>query len=35
MQDIMAPKATKVLVPKVHINGKFNIRIEGNIKNQC
>jgi hypothetical protein len=28
-------KAIRVLVPKVHINGKINTMIEENIKNQC
>jgi hypothetical protein len=28
-------KATRVRVPKVHINGKNNIRMEKNVKNQC
>jgi hypothetical protein len=28
-------KATKILVPKVHINGKINTRMENNVKNQC
>jgi hypothetical protein len=28
-------KATRVPIPKVHINGKINIRMEKTIKNQC
>jgi hypothetical protein len=28
-------KVARVLVPKVHINGKNNIRMEKNVKNQC
>ncbi len=28
-------KATKVLIPKIHINGKINTKMEKNIKNQC
>jgi hypothetical protein len=28
-------KVTRVPVPKLHINGKINIRIEKNVKNQC
>jgi len=28
-------KVAKVVVPKVHINGKFNIRLENNNNNQC
>jgi hypothetical protein len=28
-------KATRILVPKVHINGKINTRMENNVKNQC
>jgi hypothetical protein len=26
------PKAAKILVPKVHINGKINTRMEKNLK---
>jgi hypothetical protein len=28
-------KMARILVPKVHINGKINIRMEKNVKNQC
>jgi len=28
-------KAIKVPFPKIHINGKINIRMETNVKNQC
>jgi len=28
-------KATRVLVPKVHINEKINTKMEKNVKNQC
>jgi predicted ribonuclease toxin of YeeF-YezG toxin-antitoxin module len=28
-------KATRIPIPKVHINGKINIRMRKNIKNQC
>jgi hypothetical protein len=28
-------KATKIPIPKIHINGKINFRMEKNIKNQC
>ncbi len=28
-------KLTRILVPKVHINGKINITMEKNVKNQC
>jgi hypothetical protein len=28
-------KATRVPIPKVHINGKINFRMENNVKNQC
>jgi len=28
-------KAVRILIPKIHINGKTNIRIEKNVKNQC
>jgi hypothetical protein len=28
-------KTTKVIVSKIHINGKIKVRIEKNVKNQC
>ncbi len=28
-------KVAKVLVPKVHINGKINVKMKKNVKNQC
>jgi len=28
-------KATRILIPKVHINEKINTRMKKNIKNQC
>jgi hypothetical protein len=28
-------KATKVPIPKIHINGKINLKMEKNVKIQC
>jgi hypothetical protein len=28
-------KATRIPIPKVHVNGKINTKMEKNIKNQC
>jgi hypothetical protein len=33
--NYIGSKATRVLVPKVHTNGKINTIVETNVKNQC
>jgi hypothetical protein len=35
MQATMAQKRQDNLTPKVHTNGKINIKMEKDVKNQC